>query len=337
MLWPLGACTSGSEEPSGEAREVVFTADGTTRAALTDGATLLQYPFAVYGDMASLESGKDNSIALMCEGEKVTYNASAGQWGYDDPMYWFSGFEYSFTAIQPVSSPNLSDFHYLENQLDFTYTQPGDYKDADDVLVSTHRRRYTGGSTSPVSFRFSHALANLKLTMSYIDPTESETATLNVTGLTFRNVPTEGRFAISPASLSSVGYMTDDWTHPASSADGWEILSRGDVSIKFPADGAGARKSANDETARPIFTGDDALLLLPNPEAGTELTLSYVIEDGKGGTRPEQSFTAVIPAGWSRGKTCVLALSVNNKQVNIKINVAEWNPTDPEDVTVPRK
>lgn len=334
--WLMTACQSGTDEPVGS-DEMVFTTEGTTRATLVDYATLFATPFAVYGDMYTLTPDADSRHLPVYDGTEVRYDTWKRQWTYDEPRYWFPGFQYSMVALQPAASTSLSDIQYADNKLDFTYTQPADYTHADDLLVATHRRHYTGGKTEAVNLKFHHILSNLSVAVSYLDASASKDARLIVTGLAFKNVSIRGTYSVVPAQVSGGGVMTSDWTYGNGTADGWQITGKGDVELRFPAEGPGSHNNANDETPRPLFSATDALLLLPNPEAGTEVVLTYVVDDGKGVIGSPQTATATLPRGWEAGKNCSLALSIKGTKVNVRFEVAEWETGGSTDMTVPRK
>ncbi len=326
----MAACDKQEElenEQTGCAME--FYVAGLTRASLTTSQNLTESPFAVYGDM--IYSGNQSGTVIF-NGSEVFHDGT--DWKYADTQYWFPNHEHSFVAYHPANAPCLSDIQYQNSQLQFTYKYPVEnYAAANDVVVASHRRKYTEGKTDAVCFTFSHILSNINVTVTNINPAP-EPPSLIITGLTFKNIPIEGIYGLTPAPLNGSA-STADYVFPEDSSDGWRVSTRGDLEINFPETGEGVRMIPPDTRPYHLFSGNDALMLLPNPQAPTELLLSYVT--GEGSERTSNTQRLSIPHGWSPGFNYTLSLTVINKEVQFSIEVTDWEATDPITVTVPRK
>lgn len=201
----LAACTSGSTVGDDPAEEcaVKFEAREASRASVITNSTLTDNAFAVYGDIVRTSGGA--SPRQIFDGTQVTHTADG--WSYGTPQYWFPGYSYSFVAVCPVPGQNISDLNYENNRLAFTYS-PSGYQDASDVLIATHRRRYTEGNSSTVAFKFRHTLSRLNF-VAQVDPDSEDDVMIE--RLALNDVVTGASYEIIPASISS-GSETDDYT-----------------------------------------------------------------------------------------------------------------------------
>lgn len=336
-LWMLTACQSADDEPKASSHEVVFTPEIASRATPITNNTITDSPFTVFGDMIRIDSPADNHPIKIYNATEVRYEG--GQWTYDTPAYWIPDYQHSFVALYPASASCLSDFDYSDSQLSFTYTYPlGNYKNANDVLTATHRRNYFNGEAEAVRFNFGHILSNINVKVTYTDPTVP--ANLNITGITFMNIPAKATYALKPSSLSGGGQSTYD-TDVVGETGGWTIKERGNLEIKFTGDDV--KIIPNDRNAEtPLFSNSDALLLLPNQAlpnqespVTTQIALSYTTYEKPEGIK--RNVTAIIPNGWSPGRNFVLLLTITKGYVQFSVTVKEWKDGESKDTTVPRK
>lgn len=322
----LTACQSGADEPdgSGHGKEMVFTTEVLSRAAVTTSDNIISKPFAVYGDL------NHGSLIVMFDGMHVTY--SGNQWVYANTQYWFPGFQYSFVALHPADTQWVSDILYANSNLKFTYSQPANYKDASDLLVSAHRRDYAGGDTDAVCFSFSHILTNVNVLVSYNAPSTGTTS-ITIDDLTFRNIPLKSTYAIEPAPLAAGSSMTSDWVNDEGSLKGWTVNSEGSLEITFAADEP--RVVQANKGSFPLFSSDDPLLLLPNPynpSLPAELEFNYTTNTGK-----TETVSAIIPKGWNPGTSLTLSLEIGEGMVQFSVTVDDWKDGTTTNTTVPRK
>ncbi len=327
----MAACDS-HEPQQPDSQSMIFSVESGSRAAVMSGDNLTDYPFAVYSDMVSMDGTPESSFITVHDATVVSYSPSERKWAYDNTQYWFSGYQYSFVAYHPAGAPWLSGIRYSKNHLQFTYSQPDDYKDACDVLIATHRRNYTGGKAEAVRFGFAHILTNVNVEMSY-NCSSSGPTSITVDDLTFRNIPTKSTYAIKPAPLIGSSMMTSDWENDEGTQAGWTVGERGSLKIVFPSDAPRVVQSNKGDFK--LFSESDALLMLPNPldpDAPAELELNYTTNTGE-----KETISAVIPKGWSPGTNLTLSLQIANGLVQFRISVEDWKDGSTTDTTVPRK
>ncbi|MDE7475371.1 MAG: fimbrillin family protein, partial [Duncaniella sp.] len=165
------SCSSADSEPQcAGSEELVFVTAEPSRAAVTTTANLTAKPFTVYGDVC-LANGEGSLTELM-NGRQATF--TSGKWNYGTTLYWFPNHIHSFVALHPIEAINktrtVTDVNYDDGRLSFSYTHPSDYKNASDLLIATHRRRYDqelGKTVEPVSFTFEHILSVLDIRIKY--------------------------------------------------------------------------------------------------------------------------------------------------------------------------
>ncbi len=331
----LSACQSGADEPEVTYNEMVFATEVSSRAYPVSNSNITSLPFAVFGDMTGTDDSADNNPVKIYDDTEVKYDASVKQWLCEDTRYWFPHFQYSFVALHPAKAACLSDYDYSvsDNQLSFTYKQPDDYKTTSDLLIATHRRNYNEGVTFPVSFTFKHILSNINIAVTYINPAPG-TLPLKITGITFKNIPTGARYAVSPASLSPDGIMTYNFAYEPGTLDGWTIHDTGDVEINSSEEYIAS--IPNDDKRHEVFTENNPLFLLPNPKDDTVMEVKYTVLDDNGGSK-EYTDTTVIPKGWMPGRKYLLSLQIKNERTQFSIDVIDWIETKPITTTVPRK
>lgn len=335
-LCMLASCKSGDDSPEDNA-EMTFVTEVNSRTEITGSDNITNFPFLVYGDMIRISQQPNQTLLTNFTGEEVRFDNSAGKWVYDKTRLWFPGFQYSFIGLHPSATPNMSGIDYSDSQLKFTYTLPSDFRNTDDLLIATHRRNYFEGKTDAVRFKFGHILSNLNIVVSYNNPTIDASKQLIVNSITFKNIPTKASYSISPAKLTGNSFMTYDWMYGDGTADGWSVLDRGDVSVRFYQLGGGAGMIPNDSKEHPLFSNSSALLLLPNPDNPTEMTISYTTFDNSSPNSRDYEETATIPGGWNAGMSYALKISISQGSVQIGFDVAEWMPGDSTSSIVPRR
>lgn len=326
----LAACNEQEPKTQGQSSAMEFDVAGLTRAQSTTAQTITQSPFAIFGDMAFLGSG---SPLVIFYGSDVTYDGSG--WKYTDTQYWFPDHDHSFVAVHPARSESLSDFIYYENTLKFTYTYPlANYKEATDVLIATHRRNYTDDNPTPVHFTFSHILSHFNIQVAYTNP-NVDAIPLTVNEITFKYIPVEASYSVTPAKVSENSDMTYDYVNDPQSYYGWTTKRVDNLTIKFPTTGSDVRTVAPDGNPQQLFSATDALMLLPNPNPSTDLVVSYTTYDDNGAHPSTERLS--IPQSWRPGLSYTLLISFTNGKVEFRFEVAEWKATDPINTTVPRK
>lgn len=324
------SCNNIAPEPVASGNEVCFVAGVESRATVITKENIASEgsSFRVFGD---IKSDKEDSPLIQFNDCKVSYKD--GKWQYDGDRFWIPGYQHSFVAVHPANANCLSDIQYSNNQLKFTYTQPADYRKADDLLVAAHRRNYTGGKTSAVQFRFAHILSNINIQVSYTNP-NADAVPLQVNSVVFKNIPFEATYGITPAKLSGSNTMTSDYLPEPDSFEGWTITGRDNLTIEFTEADDDVRYVPAGGEPHKLLSNSNALLLLPNPTAPTELVFSYTTFDTDGSHYNTDRLT--IPQGWRPGLNYILSLTVTNGKVEFSIEVAPWEQGKTTNTTVPR-
>ncbi len=337
LLFPVLACLMSScspQEPQEqpETSTMSFSAELETRAALTGRDNLTSSPFAVFGDMTSLDPDKESSALTIHNATEVRYNPSGSEWVYDNTRLWFSGYQYSFIALHPAYNQSITGFEYKDNKLKFLYTQQSDYSTATDLMIATHRRNYSGERPDPVRFRFAHVLTNVNVKVAY-NAFSDGPKSINIVRLVFSNVPVKSEYEILPARLSANNKMTSDWETDIDSQKGWTVKDKGTLSVNFS--GTNTRKIEANKGAFWLFSDSDALLMLPNPDDPddrAEIEIDYTTDTGE-----TETYTAKIPRGWEPGTNMTLSLRIDNGVVQFSVFVEDWKTGTTTNTTVPRK
>ncbi len=308
-----------------------FDVEPLSRASLTTAKNLYAAPFAVYSDWSKTEDIFHNGFF----GERVAYDASTGSWKHENTQYWWPDFEHSFVAVHPHEAANtIRELKYAENTLSMIVIMPSNYTDAVDILTATHRRNYIDGNSSPVVFKFDHILSNFNIRVSYTNPAE-DAAPLFVNSISFEDVPTQATYRLTPAPLTGSSTMTSDYVLDPDSYDGWLNQRNGTVSLTFREARDSKRTIPADGKPHDLFSADDALLMIPNPDAPTDMIITYTTADSAG--EHQKSERLSIPQGWHAGMSYTLSLSITEGKIEFSISVAEWEETDPINTIVPRK
>ncbi len=334
-IWLLAACQSGVDEPEVSAGMITFATEEASRSNTATNSSITDLPICVYGDMFRRDDSAETTLHSTFDATELRYDTSNGQWTYDRPQYWFPGYQYSFVAFCPANTSNLSSINYQNSQLQFTYNYPvSDYRKADDLLVTAHRRNYIEGTDGTVIFQFSHILSNISIQVEYVDPT-GEALPLVINSITLRRIPVKADYSIVPATLSPNGWMTSDFNHLPGTVDGWTLTDRGDLTIQFPDKGSDARTIPSDDSYHSLFSADKPLLLLPNPEEATAMTISYTTFENN--LIKSKTDELTIPISWLPGAKYNLSLRISNRTTIFGVTVTDWKEGTTTDTTVPRK
>ncbi len=336
LLFSVGlmifSCTSDEPDAPHSAVEILFDTALNSRATATQSNTLTSRSFALFGDMIynNLIGKQDSRPVILYNNTEVKFSTTTSWQPSGDRQYWFPVHTHTFVALHPYGNSFVSDYNYLNSRLSFTYTQPQNYQDASDMLVAVHRRNYVEGPTDAVHFRFDHILSNINIRVSYYNPNNG-VRPLSVDHITFKNIPASATYSIAPAALAG-NSSTYDYADNLSLFEGLTINSRDDLKIEFSGDEA--RNIPPDNKPCELFSGDDALLLIPNPETSTEMTVSYTTYPG--GKPHDESETLTIPVSLLPGRTYTLLLSVRDDKLKFSFDVAEWKVGGTTNTIVPR-
>ncbi len=338
MLCLMASCDKQDPEIQHAACAMEFDVTCLSRATPTTSQNITDAPFVVYGDMTFIENG---NRTVIFNGSPVTFTPSTNKWTYTGTQYWFPQHDHSFVAFYPIDATCISPLQYSDSKLKFTYTQPSDYKETTDMLIATHRRKYIDGNADAIKFSFGHILSNISINATYSAAAVGDPYIM-LTGITLKNIPTKATYGITPEALTGNSNMTSYCEFDAGSFYGWTITDRDDLKIEFPENSQDARKISANEAPYSLFPTDDTLLLLPNPEAPTEMVVSYttyVTPENSVTVSQAETATVTIPKGWLPGLTYILSLTIDNSHDKVKfsIDVAEWKAGKDTTTIVPRK
>lgn len=172
------ACTSEldpdlSDSEKGE--EMRFEVGAITRATtITTASNLTKQSFRLFGAAYKNNEFISPGFRILFNNKEVIY--SNGKWEYGTKEYWEMGQEHSFVAIHPydipgidtysystVSNPDYPDSKESTNVVTFRYSLPQDDNKVKDVVVATHRRKYTFDNGGAVKFKFKHLLSRINI------------------------------------------------------------------------------------------------------------------------------------------------------------------------------
>ncbi len=331
-LWWLASCQSGNDEPALDQTDsrIDFTTEVSSRGEIFTGSNITNRPFLVFGEMRLINASADNDYIKIFDGTKVEYNKSAGKWLYDGTGFWFPNFQHTFAAVYPEKNVCIRNKTFENNSLKLSYTQASNYASAEDLLVATHRRNYTGGKAEIVKFEFAHILSNVNIQVSYRGPSYGPSS-ITVTHLTFNEFPTSATFTIKPAPLTGGSQMTSDWVYEEDTYMGWSLNNTGTLYIPFKNKKA---VQTNGEAVQ-LFSSSDPLIVLPNPDESAdpiELELSYTTNTGE-----EKTAYATLPINWNPGSSLNLSLEIINDNIQFSYDIEDWEVGANTNTTVPRK
>ena len=316
------ACSSSTSDEPIDAFQMKFAAKEATgsRATLTTGSTLTDKSVLVYGDKVATD-GAETDAEVVFNGTEVSYNA--GAWSYSDLQYWYSENTYSFVAHHPAELKNIEGTpKYENNNLSFQYTYPESYKDAQDILVATHRRKYTPGNPHKVTFNFGHIFARLNF-VAKLDP-RMAASRMVIRRLALVNVSTKATYSIKPAAISG-GTQTDDFT------GAWSDFSEPTGTL-FETNN---NVTVNSGDQVEIFPIDNPLLVIPqnlSQDIKVEITYSQSGTDANPRTAEANIFApSLIHNGvWLAGQTYTYTFTLDNSGYITFNNptVQDWNEAE---------
>ena len=280
------SCSSEDSEPQcAGSEELVFVTAEPSRAAVTTTTNLTAKPFAVYGDVC-LATGESEPTELM-NGRQATYNSSEKKWNYGTTLYWFPNHIHSFVALHPIEAINktrtVTDVKYSEGGLSFNYTHPSDYKNASDLLVATHRRRYDqelGKTADPVSFTFEHILSVLDIRIMYNEELAytNQNNRIEITEIVLDGINVSGSYDVRPDDLNETNARSGTDAHVVRS--GWSNLKSGSRTFsgnvyKDWSAGHVNQYDTKSSVFKPVFENNDAITVLPKEAGDVTLTMKF--------------------------------------------------------------
>ncbi len=252
--------------------------------------------FAVYG---TFNNSSNNRVLF--NGTEVS-QGNDGKWTYGKKQYWSEG-EYSFLAIYPHTDPATTplsnvDYSSDSNSLSFQYTLPTDYKNATDILIAGHKRKYADASDADVvKLYFSHIMSRINF-VAKIDPairnTEIKIKNITLKGVASKASCTVGLAEILPGSKQTSDLAGLTWT-----------VSQTPQRIQFSKDTDATLNSANKIYSAELFPVDDQLLVIPQTVTSDILVEMTYSRNGKETTIQGRMRSASYAHGysWSAGRS----------------------------------
>lgn len=302
------SCTSDSDPGMSDiekGEELTFEVKTGTRAFVTNSTNLKATPFMLFGDV--IRKGEFHSgLRPLFDKAKVKYENSS--WNYGIKQYWQMGQEHSFVAIHPYDVPGLSDLKYDASKVSFTYTLPDTLDQAKDILIATHRRKYTFDSAGSIKFEFKHLLSRINIAptlhevLMYDDNPEIQAKdTLYNEYILFHRmeihgVKTRGAFSFLPKPLPEGLYSTDEYLETFDSDEGQKLET---IILDFKE----PNQLTNKNQPITILTDKDAVIVLPQSfadDSESKIILTYTVNDDE----PLRTITIPLKnTTWETGKT----------------------------------
>lgn len=321
----VSSCTS--DEPDiadgGKNSELSFAVSDISRTSVTTNLNFLGSEFTVYGDMKFMDF--DPTIIF----DKTTVTYRNNRWNYGNTQYWLPKHEYSFVAVHPSDAAAISGTKYENNQLSFKYTLPDNYKTTDDFIVATHRRMadydpsvQDTPAASPVILNFWHIMSRINFRVKNAGAAD----VVRMTKIELEGINKAGTFTIIPAPLSSGSKQTEDYNYS------WTgISNKGTLPAAIQVD-------IPEDKEMPLFTDDNALLMIPQPDNNEViLHITYTLIDA--GAQPEElTLTAQAPiGGWESGKIYTYSFDIEEitKEITLTVSVKNWQTPKASGITVP--
>lgn len=293
MIIGMACCSTScmadhdSDAPDTDKKEEIrFEVENSTRASVTYDSNI-NNSFMVFGEMYT-----PDGHVTMFDKDEVKHDEN-GNWDYFTPQYWLMGEEHSFAAIHPYKVDGMSDINYSaeDSKVSFTYTLPKnndgtlDYKDATDIIIATHRRKYNFDTQGPVKLKFKHILTRinimpaLKEVLMYEDEQDKKNRPYNKGEfIVFDKIDihaklkTKADFIFQPAGLPEDLFQTDVFDMTCKLDDSSVVE---DAVLTFKD----SPKVTNNGAHVNICDDDNALILLPQSVEKATLTLFYRVND----------------------------------------------------------
>lgn len=200
----VASCSNDEPAPSG-AGAIRFAAGAAASRDGAGGNNVDFTSFILYGwQMRPTDQSPDSQEHNVLLFNAQAVNSQQGQWVYSPLQYWFKGYDYHFEAFAHLFAETLTN-----PQSGLTINPPAQYRDeltvqfdasrsqyAEDLMhASTDRSTTTGIELDAVDFRFTHALARLKLC---VKPAQIAGYHLRLGSLTFTPACKSASFLSAP-------------------------------------------------------------------------------------------------------------------------------------------
>lgn len=334
-------CTTSCKSDSGMAPEseeqMMFEVNEVaSRTSVSLNSNLKNHSFSLFGDM-DRTGAYFPGLKLIFNGDKVTFINN--KWDYGFPMYWVMGQVHSFVALHPSTDiiKGLSDLEYSDSKLSFTYTIPVtngkiEYKEVHDILVATHRRKYTFDTAGAVKFGFRHLLSRINIApaldeaLMYEDEIDKTNHPENMDEyilfhkIEIYRLKTKASFSFLPAAIQTG--LTDD---NISTYDLYDN-SMADAVLTFRE----PKKVTNNKHNVNICDDDDAMIVLPQGiDKNAKVVLYYTVNDDNPMRKITFSFSDLPIDNWEAGKSYTYSFTISKAYTGqIKDGSLRWRITD---------
>lgn len=327
-----------SEELSFDATEAP-----ASRASVSTNKNLTKKPFMIYGDVNRIGEFY-SGLKVIFNGAKVTYKNN--KWAYETPIYWLIGQEHSFVAIHPADIQEIpvGGITYSDSKVSFTYETPvSNYKATTDILVATHRRKYTLDTTGAVKFGLKHILTRLNIepaledSLMYADEENKELHPYNqneyieIHRIELYGLKTRASFSFAPVPLQDGEVQTDECIETYEVDDN----SVKPIFLNFPDK---TPKVTNNQKNVNVFDDDNVLLLLPQDISDNVKVILYYTINGDHTEHPLIRTVSLPLSGigkWEAGKSNTYRFTIQKAYTGqIKPGTLRWEVNDitlPED------
>lgn len=329
------SCTSDPEPEAlewGEEMQFEAMEAPVSRTVLSTTANLKDKPFMLFGEV-NRTGVFYQGLQRIFNGATVTYKNN--KWTYDTPIYWLMGQEHSFVAIHPANIQEISgEIKYSDSRVSFEYETPDStYKESTDILVATHRRKYSLDNAGAVKFGFKHILTRLNIApaidevLMYEDEKDivkypyNESEYIQIHRIELYGLRTKAKFSFASAPLQRGEVLTDERTETYD----LDEESVKDIKLDFRDD---TIKVTNNKENVAVFDDKNALLLLPQKIDDRVYAILYYTVNGDH-TENKYIRKITLPLSgigeWERGKSYTYKFSIQKVYTGqIKPGSLEW-------------
>lgn len=341
------SCTSEPEPEaleSGEEMQFEAMEAPASRTVITTSNNITNKPFLVFGDV-NRTGVFYQGLQKIFMGDTVTYVNKT--WDYETPIYWLMGQEHSFVAIHPAYIQEIPEknIDYQDSKVSFTYETPTDkYKESTDILVATHRRKYTRDNAGAVKFGFKHILTRLNIApaidevLMYEDEKDkikypyNENEYILIHRIELYGLKTKAEFSFAPVPFKPGEVNTDERLETYN----LDKNSVKPIILEFRDDKI---KVTNNKQNVAVFDDNNALLLLPQTIGEDVYAILYYTVNGDH-TEKDLIRKITLPLSgiseWERGKSYTYKFSIQKvytgqiKPGSLKWTINDMTITDPD-------
>lgn len=250
-------------------------------------------------------------------GAEVTKGATS--WTYSPFAYWKAQKAHSFIACSPFIANSDASLTYSNGQ--FTYAVKENVDEQVDFMVADPVKKTTWDGTTavdPITFKFRHALSQIKYTAKMTESVEASVAT---------------DIAITSIKIEALANGDDNTTANLATTgtiDAFGKTGENDVAYTGTPTGTAASYTVTPTTPVALTTGmtdfvavnhgsdNQILMLMPQTTVGNvRFTISFEYKDGKGVTQTDANATFITKAAqtWAPNKVYTYKFEINMPQV----------------------